>query len=77
MTVEAKENQALLNHKKMAAIIKASGLTQERFAEKIGISDSYLRSLKREDKNISVNLAYEISREAHCSIENLLSMVSD
>ena len=75
--METEESRVLLNHKKMAAIIKASGLTQEKFAEKIGISDSYLRSLKREDKNISVNLAYEISREAHCSIENLLSMVSD
>lgn len=73
MTVEAKENQALLNHKKLAEIIKASGLTQERFAEEIGISDSYLRSLKRADKNISINLAYNISQKSGCSIEKLLT----
>ena len=72
--METEENKALLNHRKFAEIIKASGLTQEEFAEEVGISDRYVRCLKNQNKDISVSLAYNISRKSGCSIESMLTI---
>ena len=71
-TMETEESKALLNHKRFAEIVKISNYTQEEFAEEIGISDRYVRTLMRENKKVSVDLAYKISILANCSIESML-----
>ena len=45
--METEESKALLNHKRFAEIVKISNFTQEEFAEEIGISDRYVRTLMR------------------------------
>ncbi len=72
--MKKKTKNVLLNHKKFAEIIEESGLTQEAFAEEIGITDRYLRNLKTKNKNISVSLAYNISIESGYSIESLITI---
>ena len=71
-TMETEESKALLNNKRFAEIVKISNFTQEEFAEEIGISDRYVRTLMRENKKVSVDLAYKISILANCSIESML-----
>lgn len=63
---------ALLNHLKFARELDKLGITQEEFAEEIYISDRYVRELLTSDKNISISLAYNISRQFGSSIEDLL-----
>lgn len=75
--MKKKTKNVLLNHKKFAEIIEESGLTQEAFAEEIGITDRYLRNLKTKNKNISVSLAYNISIESGYSIESLITIESE
>ncbi len=70
--METEESKALLNNKRFAEIVKISNYTQEEFAEEIGISDRYVRTLMRENKKVSVDLAYKISILANCSIESML-----
>ena len=70
--METEESKALLNNKRFAEIVKISNFTQEEFAEEIGISDRYVRTLMRENKKVSVDLAYKISILANCSIESML-----
>ena len=65
--------KALLNHEKIAAIIKESGLTQEELAKNWGITDRYLRNLKSKDTDVSLSLAYNISEQSGCSIDSLLT----
>lgn len=70
--MKKEKGNALLSHKKFTDIINSSGLTQEEFAEEIGISDRYVRTLIHENKKVSVDLAYKISILANCSIESIL-----
>ncbi len=66
--------KALLNHEKIAVIIKESGLTQEELAKNWGITDRYLRNLKSKDTDVSLSLAYNISEQSGCSIDSLLTI---
>ena len=68
---------ALLNHIKFAEGLKNCGMTQEEFAEEIDISDRYVRDLTTKDKNVSVSMAYSISRIFGVSIEDMLIIVKD
>ena len=68
---------ALLNHLKFARELDKLGITQEEFAEEIYISDRYVRELLTSDKNISISLAYNISRQFGSSIEDLLVIKED
>ena len=68
---------ALLNHLKFARELDKLGITQEKFAEEIYISDRYVRKLLTSDKNISISLAYNISRQFGSSIEDLLVIKED
>jgi len=61
-----------LDHNKFANFLRNSGLTQEEFAEELCISDRYVRTLISQDKNISVDLAYNISKKCGCPIESIL-----
>lgn len=69
--------RALLDHKKFAEELKKLGKTQEEFAEDMGISDRYVRELKRINKNITISLAYNLSVKFQIPIEALLIVVDD
>ncbi len=68
---------ALLNHLKFARELAKLGITQEEFAEEIYISDRYVRKLLKSDKNVSISLVYNISRQFGSSIEDLLVIKED
>lgn len=70
--MENYKKEMFLSHKKFSEELKKSRRTQEEFAEDVGVSDRYIRDLKKEDKNISVSLAANISRQFGISIEDLL-----
>lgn len=70
--MEAYKKVALFSHKKFSEELQKSKRTQEEFAEDVGVSDRYIRELKKRDKNISVSLAANISRQFGVSIEDLL-----
>lgn len=74
--MENDKKLALLDKKTFEQIIKESGLTQEEYAEELGISDRYIRKLKSANKNISVSLAYNISKSSGYPIESLLTTAS-
>lgn len=75
--MENDKKLALLDKKTFEQIIKESGLTQEEYAEEIGVSDRYIRKLQSENKNISVALAYNISKSSGYPIESLLTTASE
>ena len=75
--MKTEKKTALLNHLKFAEEVRRLKLTQEEFAEEIDISDRYVRKLLTTDKNISVSLAYNISRQFGSSIEDLLVIRED
>ncbi len=68
---------ALLNHLKFGRELAKLEITQEEFAEEIGISDRYVRELLASDKNVSISLAYNISCQFGSSIEDLLVIRED
>ena len=72
--MKKKVKKALLNHEKIAEIVKESGLTQEELAKIWGITDRYLRNLKSKDADISLSLAYIISEYSGKSINSLLTI---
>jgi len=71
--MKSEHKTTLLDHEKIAAIIKASGLNQEECAEELGISDRYVRTITSKNKNIKISLASNISKTFGCSIESLLT----
>ncbi len=73
--MKTEKKTALLNQAMGATAYRAA--TQEEFAEEIDISDRYVRKLLTTDKNISVSLAYNISRQFGSSIEDLLVIKED
>ena len=72
--MKKKVKRSLLNHEKIAEIVKESGLTQEELAKIWGITDRYLRNLKSKDADISLSLAYIISEYSGKSINSLLTI---
>lgn len=72
--MKTEDDKALLDHNKMTKLIKAFGLKQEEFAEELGISDRYVRTITSKNKNISISLANSISKTFDCSIESLLTV---
>ena len=72
-----KKKKAMLNHLKLAEELRKSRLTQEEFAEEIGISDRHVRNLLKIDKNISVELAYNLSDCFGVAIEDLLVIAEE
>ena len=62
---------------KFARELAKLGITQEEFAEEIYISDRYVRKLLKSDKNVSISLVYNISRQFGSSIEDLLVIKED
>jgi len=71
--MKSEHKKTLLDHEKIAALIKASGLKQEECAEELGISDRYVRTITSKNKNINISLASNISKTFGCSIESLLT----
>jgi len=51
----------------------ATGIKQEDFAERLGITASYMSRIKNKLAQPNLNLALRISREAHIPIESLIS----
>lgn len=66
-----------LNHLKFAEEFARLGLTQEKFAEKVFISDRYVRTLLKTDKRISLSLAYNLSYQFGVSVDDLLIIIED
>jgi transcriptional regulator with XRE-family HTH domain len=50
----------------------ATGATQEDFAERLGISPSYLSRIKNRLAQPPLDLALRISEEAHVPLESLI-----
>lgn len=71
--MEMETEKALLSSEQFAKFFKESGLTQEEIAEELGISDRYVRTLKSTNKDVSISLAYNISKKFGCPIENILT----
>ena len=51
----------LLDHLKFKQERKASKLTQERIAERLGISERHVRNLEAKDISVSIKILYQIS----------------
>ena len=66
------KREARLSRLKFAEELRRLGMTQEEFAEESGISVRSVRILLTEDKNVSVNMASNISRVFGVTIEDLL-----
>ena len=49
MKVNIQKKKARLNHLKFSEELRRSGITQERFAEQVGISARHIRKLKKND----------------------------
>jgi DNA-binding XRE family transcriptional regulator len=54
------QNQDILTTGEIKRIIKDSGLTQEKFADKIGISSSYLSKIKNGERDLPLELSAKI-----------------
>lgn len=63
---------ALLSHRKLKKYIAENNFKQEAIAEKLGISDRYIRILCNKDSNIKTSLLYEMSRAFCVLMEELL-----
>ena len=50
----------LLDHEKFAQEMKKSDLSQEKIAERLGISDRHVRNLKTKDCLVFIQLLYRI-----------------
>lgn len=61
-----------LSHKILRQRLLAFGLTQEAFAERLGISERHVRNLCYRDVDVSVSLCYRISCVLQTPMENLL-----
>lgn len=64
---------AFLNHEILKREMKARKLTEEAFAEKLGITDRHLRNLITKDTNSSCSLVYRISKELGIPMEVLVA----
>lgn len=64
---------AFLNHEILKREMKARKLTEEAFAEKLGITDRHLRNLITKDTNSSCSLVYRISKELEIPMEVLVA----
>ena len=63
---------ALLDHEKVIEKMAALNLTQERLAEEVGITDRYLRRLRKGNVNTSTTLLYRLSQVFQVPIDSLL-----
>jgi len=54
------QKQEVLSVKKLNSIIKDSGLTQQKFANKIGISSSYLSKIKKGERYLTLEVSAKI-----------------
>lgn len=68
---------AFLNHEILKREMKARKLTEEAFAEKLGITDRHLRNLITKDTNSSCSLVYRISKELEIPMEVLVAPKSE
>lgn len=68
---------ALLDHKKLVEAMAEVNLTQEQFAEEIGITDRHVRNLRERDMDVSASLLYSMSRLLQVPMENLLIFRED
>jgi len=59
--------------KRIRSIRKEQGLTQEELADIAGIDRSYIGSLERGERNITINVLCQVSRALKCDISNLTS----
>lgn len=56
----------------LLAYFNETGDTQERFAAKLGISQSYMSKIVRNLQQPELRLALKIARKAHVPLESLL-----
>ena len=61
-----------LSHKILRQRLLACGLTQEAFAERLGISERHVRNLCYRDVDVSVSVCYRISCVLQVPMEELL-----
>jgi len=71
---EVKCMPALLDHEKLCEEMRKQSLKQELLAERIGISDRYLRILRSKDTNVSTSILYKISLALQVPIDELVTV---
>ena len=67
----------LLRHDILKREIKARKLTEEAFAEQLGITDRHLRNLITKDTNSSCSVVYRISKVLEIPMEVLVAPGTD
>lgn len=66
---------ALLSHEKFERALRMKKLTQEEFAEEIGVSDRQVRNWKKRNVNVSISTCHRIAVAFDVPIEELLILV--
>ena len=62
-----------LNQKKLRDRRREKALTQEKLAERSGLSDRYIRSLENETAQPSADVLYRISRALEVPMDDLMT----
>lgn len=61
--------------KKVKELRKAHGLSQEAFAHKVGIDRTYMPSIEKGKRNISITVAEKIAKALNMKISELFNAV--
>ena len=57
---------------RMKEIREMQGLSQEEVADKLGVKTSRYGTWERQDRNMSLQQAYEVTEVLHCTLEELV-----
>lgn len=68
---------AVLNHQKLRERMHECGFTQESLAERIDMSDRFVRMLCRRDYNVSMSVLYALSKALTVDMEEMLTVRED
>lgn len=63
----------MVNHKKMASLIKERGLAQKELADEVGVSEAMLSYILRGLKEPSVATLVRIAKSLGCSVDELIT----
>lgn len=62
----------MVNHKKIASLIKERGLMQKELADEVGISEAMLSYILRGFKDPSVATLVRLAKALECSVDALI-----
>lgn len=66
--------KVMLDKQKLRAARRAKGLSQERLAELLDISDRHMRNIENHDVDIHAGLLYRLSRELGTTMNELMKI---